>query len=257
MSRGDFRQSPIPLAPPPTPIDVGIVAAMGIEIAPILLRLEGVRKYAAQGTTIVEGTLAGKLVAIVETGVGRARAQVGAERLILGHRPRWLVSAGFAGGLDPGLSRNRVVYPVEVVNVEGRVFPITAPPGWSPPPPAVHSGRLLTTDEIVITAAGKAELHRVHGAALVDMETSAVAATSAQHRVKFLSIRIISDDASTDLPREVLSILGGSGSYRVGKAIGAIWRRPSSLKELLALREQGNISARHLATAFLQLLPTL
>ena len=46
--------------------------------------------------------------------------QRGAERLIDGHRPRSVVSAGFAGSLNPEIPRNTVLLPIEVVNVEWR-----------------------------------------------------------------------------------------------------------------------------------------
>ncbi len=51
--------------------------------------------------------------------------------------------------------------------------------------------------------------------------------------------------------------MGESGSYRLGAALGAIWRRPSSLKDMLALREQAVEAADRLAAAVLDLLPRL
>ena len=257
MSGGNPRRGPIPVAPPPVPADVGIVAALPIEVAPLVLRMVDVRKYASKGQTILEGHLAGKLVAIVQTGPGRARAQRGAERLIDGHRPRWVVSAGFAGSLNPEVARNAVLVPTEVANVEGRRFAPDWPAGVDPPPLVERRGRLLTVDEVVLKAAQKATLRLDHGADLVDMETSAVAAFCGERSVPFVSVRVVSDDATTDLPTEILSIMGETGSYRIGAAIGAIWKRPSSLKDLLALREQATEAADRLAKAILAILPML
>jgi adenosylhomocysteine nucleosidase len=257
MSSGNPRRGPLAVAPPPVPVDVGIVAALPMEVAPLRLRLKDVRKYGAKGQTVVEGHLGGKLVALVETGMGRARAQRGAQRLIDGHRPRWIVSAGFAGSLNPEIARNAVLFPVEVTNVEGRSFPTEWPPGVPLPAKAERRGRLLTTDEVVLKAEGKARLRAEHGADLVDMETSAVAALCLERGTHFLALRVVSDDASTDLPPEILAIMGDSGSYRLGAALGAIWRRPSSLKEMLALREQATQAADRLAKAMLELLPGL
>lgn len=258
MSGGSPKRGPLPVAPPPTSADVGIVAATAIEVGPLLDRLEDVRKYAAKGQTVVEGTVAGRVVALVVTGMGRKRAQRGAERLIDGHRPRWLVSPGFAGALHPGLARDATLLPVEVANVEGRLFPIDPIPGTAPLPAGVERrGRLLTVDEVVLKASEKARLRAEHGADLVDMETSALAALCVERGLRFLSVRVISDDASSDLPPEILSIVGETGSYRVGAAIGAIWRRPSSLKDLWALREQANRAADRLAEVLIALLPSL
>jgi len=50
------------------------------------------------------------------------------------------------------------------------------------------------------------------------------------------------------LPPEIASILGRSGGYRVGAALGAIWRRPSSLKDMLKLRDHAGRAADRLAS---------
>ena len=91
---------------------------------------------------------------------------------------------------------------------------------------------MLTVDEIVRTAVEKAQLAAASMAPiLVDMETSSVAALCTERGVRFLSVRVISDEAGADLPPEVLAILGRSGGLRLGAALGAVWKRPSSVKD--------------------------
>lgn len=239
---------PPPKAMAPGPADVGIVAATSIEVAPLLARLANVRKYAGPKLTVIEGESAGKVVVLVLTGMGRARAQRGAEILLDGHRPRWIVSAGFGGALDPALRRNDVVLPTEVVNLEGRRFAIdvSIPPESSAE--GLKAGRLLTVDEFVRKASEKAELRRTSGADVVDMETSAIVALCEERNVRFLSVRVISDEAGVDLPPEVLAIVGPTGGLRLGAALGALWKRPSSVKDLLALRQHATQAAERLAT---------
>src|SRR4051812_4992396 len=89
------------LAPAPVAADVGIVMALPIEAGYLCDSLEKVRKYTARKHTIIEGEVGDKIVAIIVSGAGRAAAYRAAETLIAGHRPSWLVSAGFAGALDP------------------------------------------------------------------------------------------------------------------------------------------------------------
>jgi adenosylhomocysteine nucleosidase len=257
MSSGHPSRGLSPVAPPPVPADVGIVAALSLEVAPLLRRFSDIRRYAARGQTIIEGHVAGKLVVLVETGMGRARAQRGAERLIDGHRPQWIISAGFAGALQPAFPRLTTVLPTEIVNPEGRTFSTSWPAALPLPPGAEHRGRLLTVDQVVLKAEHKAQLAREHQADLVDMETSAVAALCHERGFRFVPLRVISDDATTDLPPEILAIIGESGSYRLGATLGALWRRPSSLKDMLVLREHANEAADRLASALLDLLPRL
>ena len=237
---------PLPKAPAPTPADVGVVAATPIEVAPLLARFANVRKYAGPRFTVIEGECAGKVVAVVLTGMGRVRAQRGAEILLDGHRPGWIISAGFGGALDPSLRRNDVFIPSEVVNLEGRRFAIdlAVPPGSEAQ--GLHTGRLLTVDEFVRKASEKAELRRKFDADIVDMETSAIAALCGDRGVRFLAVRVVSDEAGVDLPPEILAIVGPSGGLRLGATLGALWKRPSSVKDLLVLRQHANEAANRL-----------
>jgi len=233
--------------PPPGPADIGIVAALPIEVAPLLEQFTGVRKYSGPRHQVVEGECAGKLVSLIVTGTGLKRAQRGTQLLLDGHRPSWVISAGFTGALDPALTRNSVMFATEVVAEDGRRWAIDV----AIPPEAgsqrIRAGRLLTVDRIVRSAAEKAELRQRFQADAVDMETAAVAALCSERQVRFLSIRVVSDEAGTDLPPEVLSILGRSGGYRIGAAFGAIMRRPSSIKDLWTLREHAMAAADRLA----------
>jgi adenosylhomocysteine nucleosidase len=115
------------------------------------------------------------------------------------------------------------------------------------------SGRLVTVDQVIRTAGEKAELRARTGADVVDMETAAVASVCHDRSQPFFGVRVVSDDASADLPPEVLTIMGPTGSFRLGATVGALWRRPASLKELWALREAAIVASDRLA----QVLPAL
>ncbi len=235
MSGGDpgTGSGGMPAAPAPSPADVGIVAALSMEVGFLLDRLTRVRKYAGPRHAVVEGECGGKVVAVVVAGMGRENIRRGAR--IAARRPP--SPLGRLGRVRRG--------------AEPRVFPTRHRAGRRdprprrPPPPhrrdgppeergsPIRTGRLLTVDHIIRTAAEKAELRRRYDADLVDMETAAVAALCSERGVRFLSIRVISDEAGIDLPPEIVSLMTRSGSYRVGAALRAIWNRPSSIKDLL------------------------
>lgn len=238
------------LAPPPAPADVGIVAALPIEMGPLLDRLQGRRKYAGPKWSITEGDLAGKLVAVMIAGVGEASARRGVEVLVAGHRPRWVISAGFGGALDPGLKRNDVIVTRRVVSEDRERAPLdidlSLPPS-SASHPLVRAGSVLTVGRIVRTPSEKAALRQDQSCDVVDMETHAVAAYCAERSIRFLGVRVVSDEATTELPPEVLTVLGPTGGFRLGATMGALWRRPSSVKDLLRLREHAYQAADRLA----------
>lgn len=233
------------VAPPPEPADVGIVAAMSMEVEQLLGKFSKVRKFRTARHRVIEGECGGKVVALILTGMGRESARRGTRLLLDGHRPRWIISAGFGGALDPTLRRNDVVLPTEVLDDEGRRFAIDVgvPEGET----RFRTGRLATIDRVLRTADDKAALRARTAAEVVDMETAAVAEVCHARNIHLLAVRVISDEAGIDLPPEILSIVGPTGGYRLGAAVGAIWRRPSSLKDLWGLREHALEAADRLA----------
>jgi adenosylhomocysteine nucleosidase len=250
------NQSERGVAPPPVPADVGVVAALSIEVGDLVDRLQKVRKHQSLKVPVIEGEYAGKIVAVAIGGPGRPAARRAADVLIAGHRPRWIISAGFAGGLNPALARNDLVLPDELIDLEGRRFPVLRPEGLGAG--FRHTrGRLLTVDRLILDSDEKEALWHSHQADLVDMESSAVAELCAAKFVRFLAVRVISDDAQTKLPREVATLLSQTGSYRVGAAMRALWNRPSSLKDFWTLHEHAIEAADRLAKVVVRCLDEL
>jgi adenosylhomocysteine nucleosidase len=144
------------------------------------------------------------------------------------------------------MARNDLVLPQEVLDLDGRRFPVELPAAVGAGI-RYSRGRLLTVDRLILSAREKEDLHRSSQADLVDMESSAVAALCSERLVRYLSVRVISDDARSDLPPEVATLLARPGSYRVGAALRAIWHRPSSLKDFWTLHERALEAADRLA----------
>jgi adenosylhomocysteine nucleosidase len=244
------------VAPAPVPADVGIVAALAIETADLIDGLTSVRKYQSASIPVIEGEHGGKIVAVAVSGPGRQAARRATEILISGHRPRTLISAGFAGALNPSLARNDLVLPDEIIDREGGRHRVELPDALTTK--VAHAkGTLLTVDRVVLKAAQKAELRAFYGADLVDMESAAVASLCDESLVRFLSIRVISDDAQADLPREVARVIAHGGSYRVGAALRAVWQRPSSIKDFWGLYEHAIDASARLAKFVMSCLPEL
>jgi adenosylhomocysteine nucleosidase len=244
------------VAPAPVAADVGIVAALPIEIEDLTQGLKKVRKYQSAGAPVIEGESGGKIVAVAISGPGQAAARRAAELLIIGHRPRWIISAGFAGALNPAFARNDLVLPDELIDRQGAQQTVDKPAGLAARTPH-HCGRLLTVDRPVTRREEKQELWQTFAADSVDMESAAVAAVCHEKLVRFLSLRVISDDAHAELPREVATLMSRKGSYRVGAAIRAVWQRPSSLKDFWALYEHALEAAGRLAQFALRCLDDL
>ena len=227
--------------------DIGIVCALPIEIAAFLDRCQHVKKYTGGDFQFRGGFYDGIRIAVVESGMGFARARRATQALIDGHAPRWLLSCGFAGALRPDIPIGSIVVADSIVDQHEQSLKIDL---HMPADPArgLFVGRLLTADELVRTVASKKQLGEQHSALAVDLESLAVAQVARENKTRFLAVRVISDDLSADLPPEILSVVGATGSVRFGAAIGALWKRPSAAKDMWHMREQAQSAATRLAT---------
>lgn len=232
------------------PCAAAIVFAVAIE-ADAFERLATDRvETIANGLTIHAGRVAGRRVAWSVAGVGEEPASRAALLLVDGHRPGLLVSAGFAGGLDPALPRGAVVRPARVIHA-GSAAAVELAAGQ-------QGVVACTTDRIVRSAGEKQDLRDRTAADVVDMETFAVAQVAADRMLPCAAVRVVSDTALEDLPREVAGLARPQSTLRrLGAAIGAVGRRPGAVIDLWNLWERAVIDGRTLAAALEQLCRTL
>jgi len=235
------------------PAQVGLVFALGMEAGGFEDKLTGVTTIEGHGFVARQGNLEGRPVAILRCGVGREAAARGCEALLAGHRPPWIISAGFAGALNERLKRGHILMADELVGPGGErlAIDLKVDPATLASSPGVHVGRLLTVDEIVRRAEDKRRLGLEHGAAAVDMESWAVGDVCRREKVRFLSVRVITDEVDDELPSEIDHLARQKTfAARLGAAAGAVVRRPSSVKDMLKLKEQALLASDRLA-AFL------
>lgn len=239
---------------PPSRCAAGVVFAVPIEADAFARLANDTVDLRAGSLEFHEGLVAGRRVAWCVAGVGRDAATRATRLLVDGHRPRLLVSAGFAGGLEPSLPRGRVIRPAQVVRPDGSAeLPLA-----HAMPLAGRPLTLVTADQIITTPAGKETLRAACGADAVDMETFAVAEAAAAADLLCASVRVISDDATQTLPREVAALARPQSSMRrLGAALGAIGRRPRAALDLWGLYENAVVDGRALAAALADLCRSL
>lgn len=226
--------------------DVGIVCALAREMAFFFDGCQKVRKYTGGKFTFRGGRFGEIRVACVEAGLGGDNARRAARALIEGHTPGWVLSCGYSGALREGMAVGDIVMADSIVDTHGRELNVDlhmSAEGHK----RLHVGRFLTSDEMIRLVADKKALGEKHGAMAVDMESLPVAEVCRETGTRFLAVRVISDDLSADLPAEIVSVLGDSGSFRLGATLGAVWKRPGSVKDMWRLREQTNLASDRLA----------
>ena len=142
------------------------------------------------------GNVENEEVLLAHTGVGPAAAAETVAALLAFQRPRLLVSAGFAGGLDPRLAVGDLLIATN----------FSAPALLAPSRALLAGdtrarfGTLISQPRPAESVAEKAALARATGALGVDMETASIAAACARAGVPLLAVRAISDTALEPLP---------------------------------------------------------
>ncbi|HEY4761204.1 MAG TPA: hypothetical protein VIH42_11545, partial [Thermoguttaceae bacterium] len=126
----------------------GVIFALGIESGGFEDLLSGLVRIRGHGFVAKEGGLKGRRIVVIRSGPGQKNAARAAELLIDGHRPQMVISAGFAGGLNPLLKRHDILLADQVIDQEGRSLqwpldwpglegrPLQWPPDW----PGLHTG---------------------------------------------------------------------------------------------------------------------
>ncbi len=249
------------------PRPVAVLAALREEMAPLLRRLADPRKAGAAARAYTAGTISGRPVALVRTGIGVQAARTAAEWVFRELSPAATLSMGFAGGLRDDLRPGDLVLASEVFEPpppEGE-----GPRQWEADPRLLEcirkggdgkwtEGRIATVRRALQTAEEKREFGKRHGSIAVDMESSGIARAANALGTPVVYLRAIVDDAAFDLPLDFTKVLTPDGRLNPLGAIGAILGRPKALLALRELRRRARIGAESLAAqvaALVRLLP--
>jgi adenosylhomocysteine nucleosidase len=237
--------------------NVGIVTALPMELNPFLGLCERRRSYTGKKFKFVGGVYKDKVkVVVVQKAVGFAKARAATQALIDAHTPNWVISAGFSGALKPDMQVGNIVVGSSIADQHGHSMKIDLQMS-SDPENGLHVGRLLTADQIILSVEDKQKAGEQFDALAADLESLAVAQVCKERGVRFMAIRALSDDMTEDLPKEVLSLMGETGTVRLGAAVGAVWKRFGSVKDMWHLREKATLASRRLGVFLGQLLPRL
>lgn len=229
---------------------IGIITAMKVEHDQIVGLLDERRECHGEVFNFSEGKLGTGDIVVMQCGIGKVNAAVGATEMIRRFAPQCIISTGVAGGIDQRLKLMDVVASSQVVyhdvwcgegNEYGQVQGL--PPRFEgdkrlleeavtikKAETTIHPGLICSGDKFITDRKELDEIkkHFPEGMA-VDMESGAIAQVCHLHKVPFISFRIISDtpgvdnhweqytdfwgtmaDRSFDVTREYLKKLAGS-----------------------------------------------
>ncbi|MGD0816166.1 MAG: hypothetical protein ABSA83_21450 [Verrucomicrobiota bacterium] len=178
------------------------------------------------------------------TGIGRKNAAENARKAIARMQPERVITAGFAGGLNPALKCGTVVYDQDFDAGFGPELE-----GLGAVPAKFHCHR-----RVAITAEEKGALWKETGADVVEMESSVIRTICRECHVPSATVRVISDDATQDLPLDFNALMTSEDRINYLKLLGAVLSRPGRIPKLIEFQRQTLGAARKLGAVLEDLL---
>ncbi|MEF9945299.1 MAG: 5'-methylthioadenosine/adenosylhomocysteine nucleosidase [Lachnospiraceae bacterium] len=199
---------------------IGIIGAMEEEIAVLKEEMQVEETTERASMTFYKGTLYGKEVTIVKSGIGKVNAAVCAQILADCFQVDTLINTGIAGSLDAEINIGDIVISTDALHHDmdatifgdaaGQVprmdtfsFPADkmlvakAKKANEEANPDIHTftGRILSGDQFISSGEVKNRIVRMFHGKCAEMEGAAIAHTAYLNHISYVIIRAISDKA--------------------------------------------------------------
>ena len=199
---------------------IGIIGAMEEEVVRLKEEMADVQVRSKALMEFYEGTLNGKDVVVVRSGIGKVNAAVCSQILVDDFRIDGVINTGIAGSLKNEINIGDIVISTDALqhDVDAREFgyPIGQIPRMEVlsfaadkalvqqaeasckevnPDIAVFIGRVVSGDQFIADTAVKKQIIETFAGYCTEMEGAAIAQTAYLNKIPFVIIRAISDKA--------------------------------------------------------------
>jgi len=213
---------------------VAIVAALEREVWPFVKSWPTPRKeYDGRSFKFFEK----EHMVVLCGGIGSEAARRATEAVINLYHPALIISAGFAGALDPTLPAGHTLTPRQVVDA-----------GDGSRTDSGSGDGVLVSFATIADVAQKAKLAKAFGAQAVDMEAAAVARGAQAHGINFLACKAISDPSDSRLP-PIARFIGEDGRFRALRFVAYMALRPRLWASVRKLFRDSTVAAAKLCQA--------
>lgn len=208
---------------------LGIIGAMDEEVAKIKEQMENVKVMSKAAMDFYEGTLGGKDVVVVRSGIGKVNAAMCTQILVDNYQVDAVVNTGIAGSLNANIDIGDIVLSVDTIEHDMDAVAFGYPLGQIPrmdtlafkaddklralvkkvcqevvPEISVFEGRVVSGDQFISDKKKKDWLVENFDGYCTEMEGAAIAHAAYLNKTPYLVIRAISDkaddSASMDYP---------------------------------------------------------
>ncbi len=212
----------------PNQAKVAIVAALEREVRPLIKNWKAVeREYDGRKYNFFECERA----VLVCGGIGPEAARRATEAIISLYAPVLVQSAGFAGALDSTLKVGTVLTPICVIDAKDGSRIEAGVGHW-----------VLVSLDHTASVTEKAKLADAYWAHAVDMEAAAVARAAQAHDITFVGLKVISDEASFEMP-PLQRFIASDGSFRTGPFVAYAAIRPWLWSRVIRMARNSSTAA--------------
>ena len=199
---------------------IGIIGAMEEEVAVLKQEMDIEETVDYASMQFCKGTLCGKNVVIVRSGIGKVNAAICAQVLVDRFNVDILINTGIAGSLDAAIDIGDMVISTDLVEHDMDATIFGDPLGQVPrmdtfsfpaaagliekavaaneeanPDIKTFTGRIVSGDQFVSSAEVKEKLVKNFGGKCTEMEGAAIAHAAYLNKISCVIIRAISDKA--------------------------------------------------------------
>jgi adenosylhomocysteine nucleosidase len=181
-------------------------------------------------------------VRVLVTGMGRRNTERALTAELMETKLARVFTCGFAGGLDPALTLNEVLFETTDAMLAARLSAA-----------GLRAARFHCASRMAVTAADKAALRRETGADAVEMESAYIHRLCREHGIPCATVRVISDAAGENMPLDFNQFTTTGMKIHFGRLALALGKSPTKITGLLRLQRQTAAAARALADALARL----
>ncbi len=181
---------------------------------------------------------------VIHVGMGKDNAKQAFEKALATGGFARVITAGFAGGLNPDLVCGDVV-----IDADAAFLPLPEMKGVR-----VTSGSFHCAEGVATTPQEKAELRDSTEADAVEMESGVIREICAERGIPSATVRVISDAANESLPLDFNSLMKADMSMDYLKLAGALIRSPGKIPELMRFQGRLKNAAQNLSQVLVRLI---
>ena len=199
---------------------IGIIGAMEIEVAALKEQMENVSLVNKACMEFHRGTLNGKEVVVVRSGIGKVNAAVCTQILVDDFKVDAVINTGIAGSLKNEINIGDIVVSTDVLHHDMDAREFGYPKGQIPqmnvfsfeadetmrslavecchkvnPEIEVFQGRVVSGDQFIADSTVKAQIIEDFAGYCTEMEGAAIAQAAYLNNIPFVILRAISDKA--------------------------------------------------------------